>query len=224
MKGEFKILRYGTMFWLLAANVKAALPTVSYAFPRINFSSPSSTALNYDFDDQLLGISTSPSTIQFASTESPVVISGLKTLQLNAAIDHSGVLLDSAENIFSFSGTVVRIFDGASHTYSGGLLTGRILEFDFQETGLTDQFEFLFQPTGGVLFNFFSPSTNVVLVTSESSTFDGSFTTAFSGRVKGVVSSTVVPEPSARSLFLCGMAVASLMLRRARCARKFALN
>ena len=85
------------------------------------------------------------------------------------------------------SGTVSRVVGTVTNTYTGLLLTGEVTGFGYQDVGATDLYDFRFTPTGGALLSFYSCGNIGVQVTSEASTFTGSFLVNFNGRAKGNV-------------------------------------
>jgi hypothetical protein len=89
------------------------------------------------------------------------------------------------------------------------LLTGEILAFGFQDQQGQDPdfFEFLFKATGGTLVADLPTDLVGVELTSENSSFGGSFTVDFAGAAKGTAGA-VIPEPTGFIVFAIGAMVA----------------
>ncbi len=115
----------------------------------------------------------------------PHNITAPRGMDIHVLIDSSGNLISGvAGDDFSVSGTVTP--DGNPlHTVSGVLLTGEVLGFGFLEVGVTDQYDFRFVPTGGLLASYWAGHDIGVTVSSENSTFANDFTSDFSGGAKG---------------------------------------
>ena len=175
-----------------AASLLGANPT----FPKVTYQNTSTSALIYNSTSQLLTINSSPTAIQFSSAESPRLITGVKSLQIKAVVDNTGALVGGVTgDDFILSGTVTRIVGSVTNVYSGVLLTGEVTAFGSLESGATDQYDLRFTPTGGALLAFFSCGQISVQVTSEISTFTGSFAANFNGRAKGTVGSEDITPP-----------------------------
>lgn len=94
-------------------------------------------------------------------------------------VDENGNLTGGDPNGPDF--IVVGELTSNSVTYSGTLLTGEIKAFGFAESGDRDQFDFHFSLTGGELEELYGDSEIGVVMTSENSTFTGSFAVDFGG-------------------------------------------
>ncbi|MBX3403421.1 MAG: hypothetical protein KF699_08430 [Phycisphaeraceae bacterium] len=83
-----------------------------------------------------------------------------------------------------------------SGVVTGLLLSGEIVAFGFQDSGgPTDQYDMRFVPTGGLLMPFFAGNKEVgLLLTSEASSFAGSFGESFAGQAKGTFGPMDGPE------------------------------
>ncbi len=176
-----------------AGSLLGANPT----FPKVTYQNTSASALTYNSTNQLLTINGSPSAIKFSSAELPLIVTGVKSLQIKAVVDNAGVLVGGVTgDDFVLSGTVKRIVGSVTNVYTGVLLTGEVMAFGSLESGATDQYDLRFTPTGGALLAFFSCGQISVQVTSEASTFTGSFAANFNGRGKGNVGSEDITPPS----------------------------
>ncbi len=170
----------------------AGLLNVGLSFPKISFNNVGSFALSYTPSNQLFSISATPSLVLFSSVEPPKVITGVRSLQIQFLIDNTGAVAGSSSgNDFVLTGTVTR----GTNTYTGVLLTGKIAAFGSLESGVTDQYDFRFTPTGGALLGLFCGDISVQ-VTSEASTFSGDFTVPFNGRAKGTIGSEDIIPPT----------------------------
>ena len=80
--------------------------------------------------------------------------------------------------------------------FEGVLITGEIVEFgSLNSTSTTDQYDFRFVPTGGVLVTdttYFDGKDIGIRLYSTSSTFDGDFTVDFGGQARGAVGAMAV--------------------------------
>lgn len=157
-------------------------------YPRITYQSTITTTLTYTTSNQLFRVDATPTAVLFSGTEAPRLISGTRSLAIRVLVNNSGNLIGGVTgNDFAMSGTVTRVVGTVTNTYSGLLLAGEVTAFGFLESGATDQYDLRFTPTGGALLSFFSCGNIGVQVTSELSTFTGSFSTNFIGRAKGNV-------------------------------------
>ena len=178
---------------VLATSSSANLLGVSLAFPRVGYSSPSAFALTYNATNQLFSMDAPPTTMLFSGTEAPRPVTGSKNLQIRVIVDSTGALVSGVPgDDLILSGTVTR----GTSTYSGVLLTGEVTAFGFLESGGTDLYDLRFTPTGGALVGFFACGQISVQVTSEASTFAGSFATNFNGRAKGNVGPEDITPPA----------------------------
>ncbi len=202
------------MFLLLGLFGVAAVPSsfadllnVSLDFPKISFVSQDSSALNYSASGQLFSVNATPATVLFNSGELPRVITGTKNFQIQILVDNTGALIGgTGGDDFSLSGTVT---EGAN-TYSGLLLTGGVTGFGFLDGGASDLYDFRFSPTAGALISLFTGDISVQLV-SETSTFDGDFTTDFNGTAKGTAGSESIPDKT-NTLILSAIACFGLVV------------
>ncbi len=123
---------------------------------------------------------------QWGDTAQPTLVTGTNTrsFDLQLQVDDSGNLIGGTP------GDDLRIFgmvDTADNgTLSGVLLTGEILDFGYYDHGSTyEEFDFLFQPTGGALMPYFGTMKGGLYMMSYGSDFTGDFTTNFSGTTFG---------------------------------------
>ncbi|MDX1953414.1 MAG: HYR domain-containing protein [Verrucomicrobiota bacterium] len=177
---------------ILPVSAQAALIGVVPGFPKLNYTSTSGTAVNYDSVSDLMVVTAPPATMQFSSSEGLRLISGTRSFTMQAVVDDTGALVGGvAGHDVVLNGTVSRLQSGVTTTYTGVLLTGEVIAFGWLESGVTDQYDFRFQVTGGELAPLFAGAVLSVTVTSESSTFTGSFESNFTGRAKGVAGAEV---------------------------------
>ncbi|MHC4718720.1 MAG: hypothetical protein ACYS5V_17280, partial [Planctomycetota bacterium] len=136
----------------------------------------------------------SPIAIRFAPGAPPRLVSPTgdpptEVLAIRARIDDGGLLFGGITNEdLIVVGEVDADGDGFVD-YAGTLLTGEVAEFGFLDSGgPTDQYDLRFTCTGGALADdFFLDQDIGVLVTSEGSSFIGSFSVNFSGGAKGIL-------------------------------------
>ncbi len=157
--------------------------------PLITFINTSSTATRYDAATDLFSVDASPSTIKFTASESTLSVFSPRALKIRAIVDDSGALVSGVTGSdLVISGVVGRVVGGVTNIYSGLLLEGEVTAFGAADSGTTvDNYDLRFVVTGGLLADFFNCDTLGVQVTSEGSTFTGSFAANFQGRAKGNV-------------------------------------
>ncbi len=145
------------------------------------------SAANHTFD------ATGAPTIMVLSADANgatvVPVGDPKDFQLHISVNNNGGLLGSGAvgSDLVLSGNVDVNNDGIAD-YSGVLLTGKITAFGFEDAGTNDNFDFQFTVTGGAMASQYFQGKDIgVLLTTENSTFDGSFASDFSAKVKGKV-------------------------------------
>lgn len=203
----------------------ASLLGVELDLPFILFNNTGAT--NYTAGSDLFSLEASPIAIRESAALAPVFITpagGVELVAVNIRVDDSGTLLGGVPgNDLLVSGEVT-LSDGSF--LSGSLLTAEITDFGFNDPGgTTDLFDFLFDVTGGLLADLFGGiSADIgVTLTSEQSSFGGSFIADFDGAAKGNIGRGLappdfetVPEPDPLVLFsmaLAGIAFARRKLR-----------
>lgn len=167
----------------------AALVGVTVTQPVISYVNTAATATRYDPISQIFAVDATPSTIQFSPTDPTLTVLPPRSMAIRIQVDNTGALIGGVPgNDLVISGQVQRIVGGVTNIYSGQLLTGEVTAFgSFDSGGTVDSYDFRFNPTGGLLLQFFQCDHIGVTLTSESSTFTGSFTTNFNGHAKGNV-------------------------------------
>ncbi len=156
-------------------------------------------AVNYDAVSDAFLVDATP--ISIDSSVSPFGFFFSGDLDINIEVDSTGTLVGgSVGDDFALIGDVDLNGDFVVDA-SGSLLTGEILAFGHQDSGgLTDNYDFRFQITGGLLTTGALAADYLgkdigITATSENSTFTGDFNVNFSGNVKGTVG-TIDPIPS----------------------------
>ena len=110
-------------------------------------------------------------------------------LDMRALVSHTGDLLGTVDgDDLVLTGSIDLDGDGVPD-HSGVLLTGEAIGFGHLNLGLTDKFDLRFTLTGGALAGLYGGNDLGVVVTAENSTFNGSFSTAFTGGAKGSIGS-----------------------------------
>ena len=168
--------------------------------------------LNFDVASGAFDISATPTAVLLPG--GPRAITATHgDIQFHFRLDASGNLLRGAQagdaafegsvnangDDFVMQGAVDINGDGSIDpaTESGVLLRGEILGFGFQDSGgPTDNYDMRFVITGGLLAPLYGSRDVGVLVTSEASTFTGSFGTDFLGQAKGSVGPVNGPAPA----------------------------
>jgi hypothetical protein len=168
-------------------------------YPLIAFNSTGT--FQYTAKTEVLDMNATPLAFLLNASTAPVPVTGSPHVEIKALVNNSGNLVggNGNPNDFDMTGTVVVNSGGGPVTYSGTLLTGKVLMFGYQHNSgtTTAQFDFRFQFTGGSLQPFYAGMDIGVTVASEnSSSFTGSFANDFSGGAKGQVG-PVSPLPTA---------------------------
>ena len=143
-------------------------------------------SLHYTASAQTFDDSATP--IRFITATGSVPIVGNKDFQLHIKVDlsanpSSGSALADVSLYGDVSLNNNNVFD-----YSGLLLTGKIQQFGYEADGAVSLYDFRFTPTGGALMApYFTGQDIGLFITSEQSTFTGTFNGDFSGATKGVI-------------------------------------
>jgi hypothetical protein len=192
-----KYLSFSVVLFFSAAMLgvlRAALLLVNPMPPLITYSNSAVTATRYDPVSQIFSVSATPSGIQFSQTESvlPILPVPSRSLSIRVKVDNAGALVGSVGPgpDLVISGRVTHVVGGVTNIYSGQLLTGTVTAFGYRDSGpggTLDFYDFRFTPTGGQLLSFYQCDHIAVSLSSESSTFTGSFLTPFNGQAKGTV-------------------------------------
>jgi hypothetical protein len=134
-------------------------------------------------------VAATPLTIRLSSSSPNRAVVGVHgDVSIHARLDSSGQLLGgvAGDDLVIQGGYD---FDGSGTidpSETGVLLKGEIYALGWAELGATDRFDFKFVLTEGLLAGYFPNGTDIGMVmTSESSTFNGSFTENFTGGAKG---------------------------------------
>jgi len=107
--------------------------------------------------------------------------------QLHINVDNSGALTgEPAGDDLVVEGVIDLDWDGKPE-FEGVLLTGEALAFGYLDSGVTDQYDFRFAPTGGELMSYFDGKDIGMVLNSPNSNFTGSFAEDFAGEAHGVV-------------------------------------
>jgi hypothetical protein len=192
-------LSYVVAFLVSTSPLLAGLLGVNPSFPRIAFTSANSDSLIYDPASRLFSIQTTPSSVLLGPGQPPKLVTGTKSLVIRARVDDTGAWVEGVVgDDFVLTGTVVN----GGTTYSGVLLSGEVVAFGFLESGATDQYDVRLSPAGGHLLSFFATGASVY-VTSNPSTFAGSFTVGFTGRSNGTLGFEPVVTDTTPPLITC---------------------
>jgi hypothetical protein len=148
---------------------------------------------------------------------------GTLTQSLRMKLDRRGHLVDSPANKFEIRGTVVI----NEQIYQGILLEGKPTAFGAGTQGVStvknpDVFDLDMKITGGQLAEAFGPEAYLRIVAQANSTFNGQFTSDFSGdkpltnlRASNRRLPTTVPEPTTLiTLLTCGAGLLACRMRR----------
>jgi hypothetical protein len=175
----------GALCCVFANSVRADLLGVNPGFPKASYVSQDPMAVNYDPTTQLFNVTADPTGIQFSALESGIIIQTNRSVQIQIQVDTNGNLVSGISG-YTLTGQFTRVVGGVTNTYSGTLLQGNVIAFGSLESGFSDQYDFRVHLTGGQLLSFFNCGDDLAInLTSESSTFTGSFGVAFNGAAKG---------------------------------------
>lgn len=163
----------------------AELIGVSPQLPLMSFSGNGDTSFNAD--QGLFSISSEPVAlvlppVRFVNN----TLAGSKLFEINIIVDNAGQLVSgvSGDDLL-VTGSVDINGDGIPDA-NGTLLTGEVTQFGYRDTGTrTDLYDFVFNVTGGELAHLYSGYDIAVAMSSENSSFSGSFQLDFSGKAKG---------------------------------------
>ena len=168
---------------LPAQLAKADLLGVNPSYPQIDFVSTDPMAVSYDPGTQLLTINATPFNIFLSELDHGSLIVSNNTLQIQ--LDTDGNIV-TGTNGFLLTGHFTEVVGGVTNTYSGTLLQGDVVAFGSQFSGAVNQFDFRIQLTGGAIKSLFDCENFLAItMTSEDSSFTGSFTNSFNGGAKG---------------------------------------
>ncbi len=168
---------------------RAVLLGVTVIPPVINYNTTTSTSTTYNPVSEVFSVVTTPTTVQFSPTGPTVAVAPTRSMTINIKVDNNGNLVGSVGPgpDLVISGKVTQVVGTTTNVYSGLLLTGQIYAFGYGSSGGVSDFDFRFHPTGGLLEPLYTCDHIGVFLTSELSTFTGSFTTNFHGEAKGSV-------------------------------------
>lgn len=163
--------------------------------PIISFDSTGQIA--YDATTQTFGLDATTLRFKRDGASPPTVITGTpRTTQVRLLVDNGGHLIGGVPgHDLAVYGSVDVDNDGVVDA-SGLLMAGEVIGFGYQDVSATDNYDFLIQPTDGALMNFFGAGLIGMTVTSEHSTFVGSFQTNFAGGAKGNIGAVAMPLSS----------------------------
>jgi hypothetical protein len=161
-----------------AVSARADLLGVTPGYPNTTFFSQAGTS--YNPATGILSVTSSPQLTTLTSGATALRVGLPRALSIAIQVDSAGQLAGGvAGDDLVLTGTL------AGTGYSGTLLTGEIIEYGIRNAGATDFLDFRFRVTGGSLAPLFAGQDLAVSQTIETSSFGGSFESAFSGGAKG---------------------------------------
>lgn len=170
----------------LPLELRADLLGVNPSYPQINFVSTDPTSVSYDPGTQLFTVNTLPINIVLSSSDAGALILSNRSLQISFSTDGNFV---SGAGGFTLTGQFTEVSGGVTNQYSGTLLQGDVIAFGYIGADINGvaQFDFRIQLTGGQIKSLFDCANNFAIsMSSEDSSFTGSFTNAFNGSAKGL--------------------------------------
>jgi hypothetical protein len=167
-------------------------------FPILTYNSTGVTT--YNAATQAFDITATPLLYLASNGAAPQAVAGVRSFEIHAVVDNGQAVPGNAGTLVGgVAGDDFKIIgdidlDGnGSVDVSGVLLTGEIERFGYLDIGapsLTDKYDFVFRPTGGLLLGNFLGQDIGVTVTSEHSSFANDFSVNFTGGAKGNVGAT----------------------------------
>jgi len=148
--------------------------------------SSSTGSLTYSATTDQLSDTAIPVTFTLNSSTS-VPISAPRAFALNISVDNNGNLLGPSTPIDLVISGTVDLTPYGGQLYTGTLLTGSITQFGYDDSTGTALYDARLTPTGGSLLPFFTGQDIGLFITSENSTFTGSFASNFNGETKALV-------------------------------------
>ena len=171
----------------------AALLGVMPAPPQIVFDNVGTT--KYDASSDVLSIDARPIVIRLSAEDPPILITPTsesgEMLAITIVVDDGGALVGGNPDPPGNDLVVIGQVDlGTLGFFSGVLLTGEVVEFGFNDSGVsTDHYDFRFTVTGGQLAFLYEGQDIGVFVESTQSDFSGDFSISFHGEAKGTLGS-----------------------------------
>ena len=150
--------------------------------PKITYNAGGTVA--YDATSDIFSVDATPLTLSTPTVPFSLFFGG--DLDINIVVDETGALVSGvAGDDFVLAGDAD--LDGDFIVdQSGILLTGEIIEFSSADSGgTTDDYEFRFMVTGGLLAPLYAGQDLLIATSSENSTFTGDFSVNFGGDAKG---------------------------------------
>jgi len=164
---------------LLGVGAEIGIPDIDY---------DANGTLVYDSLNQTFEADAFPTGISFTLGGRATRITNPSDFQFHIQVDNDGNLVGGVVGDDLVIEGEIDINRDRVSDYSGVLLTGEIADFGYLNSGTnTDQYDFRLTPTGGALMPFFEGKDIGMVMTSLSSTFDGTFTVDFNGMSQGVL-------------------------------------
>lgn len=184
MSNRFRYMGATLAGCMVTTQAMAVLLQHELSLPLLNFNNTG--VLVYDASSDLLAVDAQPVAMLISDTQPPVQFQSGDEVSIRVLVDATGQLQGGVPgNDLQVIGTIDL---GALGVFDGVLLTGEVLAFGSRDSGgPTDQFDFRFSVTGGLLADLYGDEVGVAL-TSEGSTFSaGDFSVGFGGAAKGNV-------------------------------------
>ena len=200
---------------LVTGRADAALLNLNMGLPDIH--SNSTGVYSYDAATDLFISSATPYYITFTGAFGDTInITGTRSYDVGFHVDTAGNFVSGIAGDDLVVRGDIDVDGNGSVDLTGDLIRGEVTNFGWLDTGTPfDLFNFTFDFTGGALSSYYAASgyKGADSMSSENSTFGGSFATNFSGTA---VKHDTAPVPEPSSLLLLGSGLLSVALLRVR--------
>lgn len=200
---------------LVTGRADAALLNIDMGLPDIH--SNSTGLYSYDAATDLFTSSATPYYITFTGAFGDTInITGTKSYNVGFHVDAAGNFVNGITGDDLVIRGDIDVNGDSIIDYTGDLIRGEVTNFGWFDTGTRfDLFNFTFDFTSGALSPYYAVSgfKGADSMSSENSTFGGSFATNFSGTA---VKHDTAPVPEPSSLLLLGGGLLSAALLRVR--------
>ncbi len=184
-----------TYFESLEQRVLFSLVGVTPDFPVFTYDNTGT--VSYDAATDTFDLDADPIFFRNSAADPPIFVTGAGDFKISIQVDSSGNLIGGTPGDDLILTGDVDVDGDTVIDFSGVLLTGEVNAFGFLDSGgPTDDYDFQFSVTGGLMAGFYAGGDIGVVTSSENSNFTGNFNVDFTGEAKGTLG-LVVPPPTA---------------------------